>query len=326
VRLSVLVPAYNEAASLPALVEAVRAAAAPLAPGAYEILIVDDGSTDGSAALLEQLADRHPELGVLRLGRNYGKSAALAEGFRRCRGEIIVTLDADLQDDPDELPRLVAALDAAPGWDLVSGWKRERRDPITKTVPSRFWNALVRRVSGLPLHDFNCGFKAYRREVAQSLRLYGEMHRYLPVLAAWDGFRVTELAVNHRPRAHGKSKYGGRRFLNGLFDLLTISFIARRGAAPLHFFGRVAVWLLAIGLLINLYFGVAWLVTGALRVRPLLILGLILLVLGGQFASLGLLGELMIHLRGPGDEERRRIARERPPRLASGDGPGAHGE
>lgn len=325
-RLSVLVPAYNEAASLPALVEAVRAAAAPLAPGAYEILIVDDGSTDGSAALLEQLADRHPELGVLRLGRNYGKSAALAEGFRRCRGEIIVTLDADLQDDPDELPRLVAALDAAPGWDLVSGWKRERRDPITKTVPSRFWNALVRRVSGLPLHDFNCGFKAYRREVAQSLRLYGEMHRYLPVLAAWDGFRVTELAVNHRPRAHGKSKYGGRRFLNGLFDLLTISFIARRGAAPLHFFGRVAVWLLAIGLLINLYFGVAWLVTGALRVRPLLILGLILLVLGGQFASLGLLGELMIHLRGPGDEERRRIARERPPRLASGDGPGAHGE
>lgn len=325
-RLSVLVPAYNEAASLPALVEAVKAAAAQVAPGAYELLIVDDGSTDGSAALLEELADRHPELGILRLGRNYGKSAALAEGFRRCRGEIVVTLDADLQDDPAELPRLVAALDAGPGWDLVSGWKRERRDPFTKTVPSRFWNALVRRVSGLPLHDFNCGFKAYRREVTQSLRLYGEMHRYLPVLAAWDGWRVTELAVNHRPRAHGKSKYGGRRFLNGLFDLLTISFIARRGAAPLHFFGRIAVWLLAIGLAINLYFGVSWLVTGALRVRPLLILGLILLVLGGQFASLGLLGELMIHLRGAGDEERRRIARERPPRLAGGGGPVAHGE
>jgi glycosyltransferase involved in cell wall biosynthesis len=320
VRLSVLVPAYNEAESLPALVASIKAAAAPL--GDFEILVVDDGSRDDSAAVLERLADEHAELGILRLGRNYGKSAALAEGFRRCRGEVVVTMDADLQDDPAELPRLVAALDAGEGWDLVSGWKRARRDPVTKTVPSRLWNALVRRVSGLPLHDFNCGFKAYRRPVVASLRLYGEMHRYLPVLAAWDGWRVTELAVNHRPRRHGKSKYGGRRFLNGLFDLLTISFIARRGAAPLHFFGRIAVWLLGIGLAINLYFGVSWLATGALRVRPLLILGLILLVLGFQFASLGLLGELMIHLRGAGDEERRRIARERAPRV-DGSGRGA---
>jgi len=319
VRLSVLVPAYNEAASLPALVAGIKAAAAPLvAAGGWEILVVDDGSRDDSAAVLERLADEHAELGILRLGRNYGKSAALAEGFRRCRGDIVVTMDADLQDDPAEIPRLVAALDADPGWDLVSGWKRARRDPFTKTVPSRFWNALVRRVSGLPLHDFNCGFKAYRRPVVESLRLYGEMHRYLPVLAAWEGFRVTELAVNHRPRQHGKSKYGGRRFLNGLFDLLTISFIARRGTAPLHFFGRIAVWLLAVGLLINLYFGASWLATGALRVRPLLILGLILLVLGFQFASLGLLGELMIHLRGAGEEERRRIARERAPRVDRG--------
>ena len=316
-RLSVLVPAYNEAESLPALVVSIQAAVVPLAPpGEVEILIVDDGSRDDSAQVLERLADEHAELGILRLGRNYGKSAALAEGFRRCRGEVVVTMDADLQDDPAEIPRLIAALDAEGGSDLVSGWKRARRDPFTKTVPSRIWNALVRRVSGLPLHDFNCGFKAYRRPVTESLRLYGEMHRYLPVLAAWEGFRVTELVVNHRPRRHGKSKYGGRRFLNGLFDLVTISFISRRGAAPLHFFGRIAVWLLAIGLAINLYFGVSWLATGALRVRPLLILGLILLVLGFQFASLGLLGELMIHLRGAGEEERRRIARERPPRIA----------
>jgi len=311
VKLSVLVPAYDEAESLPALIDGIRSACAEAGLAPFEILVVDDGSSDDSAAVLEALADAHPELGLLRLGRNYGKSAALAEGWRRCRGEVVVTMDADLQDDPAEIPRLVAALDEQQV-DLVSGWKRERKDPFSKTLPSKVWNGLVRRVSGLPLHDFNCGFKAYRREVVENLRVYGEMHRYLPVLAAWDGFRVGELAVRHHARPYGKSKYGGRRFLNGLFDLLTITFIARRSSAPLHFFGRVAFWLLVLGTGINLYFGGLWLVTGALRVRPLLILGLILLVLGFQFASLGLLGELMIHLRG--DEERRRIARERPPR------------
>lgn len=310
-KLSVLVPAYDEAESLPALIDGIRSACAEAGLAPFEILVVDDGSSDDSAAVLEALADAHPELGLLRLGRNYGKSAALAEGWRRCRGEVVVTMDADLQDDPAEIPRLVAALDEQQV-DLVSGWKRERKDPFSKTLPSKVWNGLVRRVSGLPLHDFNCGFKAYRREVVENLRVYGEMHRYLPVLAAWDGFRVGELAVRHHARPYGKSKYGGRRFLNGLFDLLTITFIARRSSAPLHFFGRVAFWLLVLGTGINLYFGGLWLVTGALRVRPLLILGLILLVLGFQFASLGLLGELMIHLRG--DEERRRIARERPPR------------
>jgi glycosyltransferase involved in cell wall biosynthesis len=311
VKLSVLVPAYDEAESLPALIQGIVGACEGAGLLPFEILVVDDGSTDGSAQVLDELADARPELGVLRLGRNYGKSAALAEGFRRCRGEVVVTMDADLQDDPSELPRLVAALDELE-LDLVSGWKRERKDPFTKTVPSRIWNALVRRVSGLKLHDFNCGFKAYRREVTEALRVHGEMHRYLPVLAGWEGFRVGELAVKHHARPYGRSKYGGRRFLNGIFDLLTITFIARRSAAPLHFFGRVAFWLLVLGTAINLYFGAVWLATGTLRVRPLLILGLILLVLGFQFASLGLLGELMIHLRG--DEERRRIARERPPR------------
>lgn len=307
-KLSILVPSYNEEGSLPELVARLREVAAPFAP--YEILVVDDGSRDGSPALLAGLADAHPELGVLRLGRNYGKSAALAEGFQRVRGDVVITMDADLQDDPAEIPNFLAKLDE--GWDLVSGWKQKRRDPISKTLPSRVWNALVRRVSGLELHDFNCGFKAYRREVVQSLRVYGEMHRYLPVLAGWEGFRVTEIPVRHHARSHGESKYGGRRFLNGIFDLLTITFMARRSSAPLHFFGRVAFLLLVAGAAINLYFTAAWIATGELRVRPLLILGLILLVLGFQFASLGLLGELMIHLRG--DEERHRIAEDRPAR------------
>ncbi len=307
-KLSVLVPAYNEVESLPELIDRVREQAAAFAP--FEILVVDDGSNDGSAELLAELADRFAELGYLRMGRNYGKSAALAEGFARVRGEIVITMDADLQDDPAEIPNLIAKLDE--GWDLVSGWKKKRNDPISKTVPSRFWNALVRRVSGLPLHDFNCGFKAYRRDVVKNLRVYGEMHRYLPVLAGWEGFRVTEIPVQHHARNHGVSKYGGRRFLNGIFDLLTITFMARRSSAPLHFFGRVAFFLLVVGAAINLYFGGYWLITGALRVRPLLILGLVLLVLGFQFASLGLLGELMIHLRG--DEERHRIAEDRPAR------------
>lgn len=307
-KLSVLVPAFDEAESLPELIDRIREQATAFTP--YEILVVDDGSGDGTPELMQDLCTRFPELGYVRLGRNYGKSAALAEGFQRVRGEFVITMDADLQDDPAEIPNFLAHLDE--GWDLVSGWKKKRNDPFSKTIPSRFWNALVRRVSGLTLHDFNCGFKAYRLEVVKSLRVYGEMHRYLPVLAGWDGFRVSEIPVNHHARSHGRSKYGGRRFLNGIFDLLTITFIARRSSAPLHFFGRVAFWLLTLGMAINLYFGVSWLLTGALRVRPLLILGLILLVLGFQFASLGLLGELMIHLRG--DEERHRIAEDRSPR------------
>ncbi len=304
-KLSVVIPAFNEAESLPALLERIGEHAAPYAP--YEILVIDDGSRDGTGELLAELAATDPRLGYVRFGRNYGKSAALAEGFKRARGETVITMDADLQDDPAEIPAMIAKLEE--GFDLVSGWKKERRDPPSKTLPSKLWNGMVRLISGLPLHDFNCGFKAYRGEVAQSVRLYGEMHRYVPVLAGWQGFRVTEIPVRHHARRFGRSKYGGRRFLNGIFDMLTVSFIARRSLAPLHFFGRVAFWLLVVGFAINLYFGATWIITHALRVRPLLILGWILLVLGFQFASLGLLGELMIHLRGR--EESYRVAAEK---------------
>jgi glycosyltransferase involved in cell wall biosynthesis len=304
-KLSVLIPAYNEAESLPELIAGIETHAAAFAP--YEILIVDDGSDDGSARLLDELADSRPHLGYLRFGRNHGKSAALAEGFLRCKGDLVVTMDADLQDDPAEIPSLIAKLEE--GFDLVSGWKRKRQDPLSKTLPSKLFNATVRRVSGLKLHDFNCGLKCYRKEVTEHLDLHGEMHRYIPVLAGWQGFRITEMPVRHHPRKFGASKFGSRRFLNGFMDLITVTFINRRAAAPLHFFGRIAFLLLLIGFAINLYFGVSWAVTHALRVRPLLILGLIMIVLGFQFASLGLLGELMIHLRGR--EEVYRIAAER---------------
>ncbi|MCP4548888.1 MAG: glycosyltransferase family 2 protein [bacterium] len=304
-KLSIVIPAYNEIESLPRLVEMIHQHTAAFAP--YEILVIDDGSTDDSRVMLETMAAEDPCVGYVFFGRNYGKSAALATAFQRVRGEFVITMDADLQDDPAEIPRMIAKLEE--GFDLVSGWKRERHDPITKTLPSKCWNALVRKVSGLKLHDFNCGFKAYRREVAESIRLYGEMHRYVPVLANWQGFRVTEIPVQHHARRFGQSKFGGRRFLNGIFDLLTVTFIARRSAAPLHFFGRIAFYLLAIGMAINLYFAGVWIVTQTLHVRPLMILGLILVILGFQFASLGLLGELMIHLRG--GEEKYRIAAEK---------------
>ncbi len=304
-KLSVLIPAFNEVESLTELIAGIEAHAAAHAP--YEIIIVDDGSDDGSGKLLEELSKTRPHLGYIILGRNYGKSAALAEGFRRCRGEFIVTMDADLQDDPAEIDNLLGKLDE--GYDLVSGWKRKRHDPLNKTLPSKLFNATVRKVSGLALHDFNCGLKAYRHEVTEHLDLHGEMHRYIPVLAGWEGYRIAELPVQHHARKFGVTKFGSSRYLNGFMDLLTVTFISRRAAAPLHFFGRIAFVLLFIGFAISLYFGVSWAITHALRVRPLLILGLIMIVLGFQFASLGLLGELMIHLRG--SKEVHRIAAEK---------------
>jgi len=308
VKLSVVIPALDEAESLPELLGRVGEQAAAFEP--YEILVIDDGSRDGSAELLKKLSEADPHLGFVSFGRNYGKSAALATAFARLGGEIVITMDADLQDDPAEIPRLIAELDE--GWDLVSGWKRDRKDPLSKTVPSKFFNGVMRRVTGLKIHDFNCGLKAYRREVVESTKLYGELHRFIPALAHWEGFRVTEIAVTHHERRFGESKFGTRRLLNGLFDLMTVVFVARRSSAPLHTFGRIGFWSFALGMIINAYFGLTWLATRTLHVRPLLILGLVLVMMAIQFWSLGLLGELMVHLRAR--EERYRIARERQPR------------
>ena len=256
----------------------------------HELIFVDDGSTDGSLGILRGLRRSDRRVKIVSFGRNYGKSAALAEGFKAARGDVVVTLDADLQDDPAEIPAMVAMLDD--GWDLVSGWKENRKDPISKTLPSRVWNAMVALVSGIRLHDFNCGLKAYRAEVVKRIRVYGDLHRFIPVLAGWEGFRVTEKAVSHSARRFGRSKYGASRFLNGIFDMMTVWFITRRSSSPLHFFGRVAALFLGAGGLITLYFFIVWLAGRGLRVRPLMVGGLVMIVIAVQIASFGLLAEL----------------------------------
>jgi len=291
VDVSVVVPAYNEAESLPELAERVRAALAP-GGGSWELIVVDDGSTDRTLEILRDLRARVPELRYRSFLRNYGKSAALAVGFREARGERVITMDADLQDDPAEIIPLLAKLEE--GWDLVSGWKQVRRDPPSKTIPSKLFNAVTSSVAGVRLHDFNCGLKAYRGEVARGLPLYGELHRFLPAIAHWQGYRVTEIPVQHHPRKHGTSKFGARRFVNGFLDLLTVTFVHSGRLTPLHVFGRVGLTLGVVGGGIFGGFVVAWALGHPIHTRPIFFIALILMILAIQFISLGLLGELVV--------------------------------
>ncbi len=292
VQLSAVIPAFNEAESLPELYRELKQVLRAQ-PYAHEILIVDDGSRDGTEALLERMAREDPCLRAVSLRRNFGKSAALATAFRLARGRWVFTLDADLQDDPAELPRMVEALKR--GLDLVSGWKRDRKDPITKTLPSRLFNAVTGSVSGLRLHDFNCGLKLYRREVVDALEVYGELHRFLPALAHWRGFRVGEVPVRHRPRRYGRSKFGPARFVNGFLDLLAAAFISTSALKPLHVFGRIGLLFLAAGVAMGAYFVVRWAGGEPMRVRPLMLFGAGLVFLGIQFVLMGLLGEMIAH-------------------------------
>ncbi len=293
---SVVVPAWNEAESLPELADQVRGVLEARGAG-WELVIVDDGSTDATWTTVRALQDADPRVRGVRLARNYGKAAALAAGFDIARGRRVVTMDADLQDDPAEIPVLLARLDE--GFDLVSGWKQDRKDSWLKNNSSKVFNWATGRMCGLSLHDFNCGLKAYRHEVTRRLRLYGEMHRYVPALAHLDGFRVTEQPVRHHRRKYGQTKYGWSRFLNGFFDLLTVYFLHARGSSPLHFFGRVGALFGGVGGLISLYFLGWWLLGGAIRVRPILIAALVLIIMAVQFISLGLIAELMISNRRP---------------------------
>jgi glycosyltransferase involved in cell wall biosynthesis len=225
-----------------------------------------------------------------------GKSAALAVGFKEAKQGIVITMDADLQDDPKEFTALIAKLDE--GYDLVTGWKKKRNDPMSKTVPSKFFNSVTSIFSGIKLHDFNCGLKAYRKEVIESLDVYGELHRYLPALAHWKGFRVTEIPVTHHPRKFGKSKFGSSRFFKGFLDLLTIVFVNRYGKRPLHLFGTIGTLLGLVGLGLNIYLTIDWIHGIPLSNRPILLLGALLILVGVQLVSLGLLGEMIVKNSG----------------------------
>ena len=288
--ISVVVPVHNEERSVALLYDELRSALEPLG-AEWETVFVDDGSTDGTFAALTRLHNAADNVRVVRLRRNFGKAAALRAGFDQVRGETVVTIDGDLQDDPAEIPRLLAKLDE--GFDLVSGWKTRRRDPLSRRVLSKIFNRVTGWFSGVHLHDMNCGLKAYRAEVVHGLRLYGELHRFIPVLAHYRGFRIAELPVNHRPREHGRSRYGVERYLRGFLDLLTVSFIGRYRHRPLHLFGGLGLILGAFGTAILVYLTVVKALGHAIGDRPLLTLGVLLVVVGLQFFSLGLISEML---------------------------------
>jgi dolichol-phosphate mannosyltransferase len=288
--ISVVIPVHDEERSVALLYEELESALEP-SGDPWEAVFVDDGSTDGTFAALTRLHARTGNTRVVRLRRNFGKSTALAAGFAQTEGETIVTIDGDLQDDPAEIPRLLAKLDE--GFDLVSGWKTRRRDPLRRRLLSRIFNAVTGRVSGLRLHDLNCGLKAYRAEVVRGLALYGELHRFIPVLAHYRGFRVAELPVNHRPRSHGRSRYGLERYLRGFLDLLTVTFMGRYRHRPLHLFGGLGLVLGFVGTVVLVYLTVLKATGEAIGHRPLLTLGVLLVVVGLQFFSLGLLSEMV---------------------------------
>ena len=298
--ISIVVPLYNEEESLSELVDQIKKS---LPYRSFELIFVDDGSSDSSWDVIEQLVEVNSEVKGISLGVNQGKSYALQAGFNEVKGQYIVTLDADLQDDPAEIEQMICSLES--GYDLVSGWKKKRFDPISKTIPSKFFNWVTRRAAGIHLHDFNCGLKAYRAEVVAHIQLYGELHRYIPLLAKRAGFgSITEQIVQHRARKYGRTKFGLSRFINGFLDLITILFVQKYLQKPMHFFGTIGVLLMSIGSLINIYLaGIRIFYNAGIGNRPLLFLGILLMVLGVQFLSTGFLGELInknhIHNRQP---------------------------
>jgi glycosyltransferase involved in cell wall biosynthesis len=299
--LSIVIPAYNEAESLPELIEWISRVLSAH-DWKYEIIVVDDGSEDQTAHILHTLKEQYPALRAIRFLRNYGKSAALQTGFEAARGAVVITMDADLQDDPEEIPALYRMI-REEGYDLVSGWKYKRYDPLSKTLPSKLFNAVTRKLSGIPLHDFNCGLKAYRCEVVKSIEVYGEMHRYIPVIAKWAGFkRIGEKKVKHHPRRYGKTKFGIERFLFGFLDLLSIQFVSRFRKRPMHFFGGLGVLSFTIGALITLWLigYKLWALAHGLHYRevtaqPLFYLALTSIVIGAQLFLTGFLGEMVVN-------------------------------
>lgn len=292
--ISIVIPLYNEEESLEELTTRVIAEVENIGKEA-EIIFIDDGSTDNSFVKLKELRSKYNLIKILQFRKNFGKSAALSEGFKRAGGDVVITMDADLQDDPAEIPHLLKKMEE--NFDLVSGWKKKRHDPITKTLPSKLYNYITRLLTGIKIHDFNCGLKAYRKEVIKAIPVYGELHRYLPVLAHWQGFRVGELVVKHQARKFGRSKFGVRRFLSGFFDLLTVLFITRYHQKPLHLFGFLGMCASLAGFFILLYLSILWFQGHGIGHRPLLFLGVLLLIVGVQSFSLGLIGEMLTSTR-----------------------------
>jgi glycosyltransferase involved in cell wall biosynthesis len=292
IEVSVILPVLDEVESLGVLHRELTETLERLGRS-YEILFIDDGSRDGSFQLIEKLTVEDPRVRGFQLRRNFGKAAALAVGFQEAQGDIVVTLDADLQDDPAEIPKLLARLED--GFDLVSGWKRDRQDPRSKTWPSRVFNWVTGWLTGVRLHDFNSGFKIYRREVVQEIRLYGELHRFIPVLAAWRGFQVAEVPVHHRARRYGRSKFGSARLWRGFLDLLTVLFLTRYTRRPLHLFGGLGLIAWTVGFVVNAYLTGIWL-SGSQPIghRPLLAFGVLSMLVGVQFFAVGLLSELVL--------------------------------
>jgi glycosyltransferase involved in cell wall biosynthesis len=292
IEVSVILPVLDEVESLGVLHRELTEALQRLGRS-YEIIFVDDGSRDGSFQHIEKLRLEDLRVRGMQLRRNFGKAAALAVGFGEAQGDVVVTLDADLQDDPAEIPKLLARLED--GFDLVSGWKQDRQDPRSKTWPSRLFNWVTGFLTGVRLHDFNSGFKIYRREVVQEIRLYGELHRFIPALAAWRGFQVTEIPVHHRARRYGRTKFGSARLWRGFLDLLTVLFLTRYTRRPLHLFGGLGLIAWTVGFAVNAYLTGIWL-SGAQPIghRPLLAFGVLSMLVGVQFFAVGLLSELVL--------------------------------
>ena len=311
ISVSVLIPVKDEEATLAILVGQIDDAFATLPDTNYEIIFVDDGSTDTSWQVMTQLSADNPRVRALKLRRNFGKAAALAAAVDEARGDRVVTMDADPQDDPAEVPRLLAELDD--GADLVSGHKADRKDPLGKRIPSKFFNTMTNVMTGLKINDHNCGLKAARTEVYRRVPLYGELHRYIPALAHQTGYQVRELAVNHRPREHGKSKYGLERYVRGAIDLLTVMTITKYGRRPAHLFGGIGLLSAFIGFLVLAYLTIVKIFGGeAIGDRPLLMLGILLVILGVQLISIGLIAEIVLH-RTANRREATDLIRERTP-------------
>lgn len=291
-KVSVVVPLLNEEESLkPLYVELKKTLRALTCE--HEIIFADDGSTDKSLSIIKEFAKADNRVKFISFRKNYGKAAALQMGFNISSGDAVITMDADLQDDPSEIPNLLRKLED--GYDLVSGWKKKRFDPFIKKYTSRFFNYITRLMSGIKIHDFNCGLKAYRKEVVQNITVYGELHRYIPVLANWQGFKIAEIAVKHNPRRYGKTKYGVSRFFKGFVDLITAIFTTRFINRPMHLFGFLGSLSFLIGIALDAYLTVEWFMGKPLSNRPLLFLGMLLTIVGVQFFAIGLIGEMIVH-------------------------------